>query len=260
MLILKATNANPNVRLAALVGQIHPLGKFSDSTLKSIISVESSHTGFQELLQCVLIDTPIGRYFAKAGYNDQMNMVKLESTVRKLYLEEFYYFCNKLGGDTGIAMGELLRTRADAMAINITLNSFGTPLNEPNARAVERKELYPSIGNLYPEGIDRLTGVGEEMELGAVLKSFPLYRALYDKHQQGETLIDDGFYELEVMLNEIAFEGQFNFSCFYSYIRLKEQEIRNLIWICECIIQRQKSRINDHFVPLFSKDAPYRMK
>jgi hypothetical protein len=27
-------------------------------------------------------------------------------------------------------MGEILKARADSMAINITLNSFGTPLNE----------------------------------------------------------------------------------------------------------------------------------
>lgn len=36
----------------------------------------------------------------------------------------------KVGGDTAVVMGELLKARADAMAINITLNSFGTPLNE----------------------------------------------------------------------------------------------------------------------------------
>lgn len=36
----------------------------------------------------------------------------------------------KVGGDTAVVMGEILKARADAMAINITLNSFGTPLNE----------------------------------------------------------------------------------------------------------------------------------
>jgi hypothetical protein len=36
----------------------------------------------------------------------------------------------EIGGDTGVIMGEILEARADRIAINITLNSFGTPLNE----------------------------------------------------------------------------------------------------------------------------------
>lgn len=260
MLILKATHTNPNVNLSGLIHQIHPLGKFKPATLKSIVSAENSAEGFKELFKTVLIDTPIGKYFSGAKYDESMTMIKLESTVRSLYLEDFYFFCKKLGGDTAISMMALLEVRADEMTINITLNSFSTPLNEPNARNFERKSLFPSIGKLYPEGIDKLSSVGDELQLGNLLKNFPIYKLIFEKHQNGEKLIDDAFYEYEVLLNEIMFEGQFNFSCFYSYLRLREQEIRNIVWICECIIQRQKKRIDDHFVPIFSKDAPYRMK
>ena len=41
--------------------------------------------------------------------------------------------------------------RADRGAINITLNSFGGPLNEPVMRTTDRRRLYPAIGALYPE-------------------------------------------------------------------------------------------------------------
>lgn len=41
--------------------------------------------------------------------------------------------------------------RADRGAINITLNSFGGPLNEPHMRTGDRRRLYPAIGMLYPE-------------------------------------------------------------------------------------------------------------
>lgn len=41
--------------------------------------------------------------------------------------------------------------RADRGAINITLNSFGGPLNEPSMRSTDRRRLYPAIGALYPE-------------------------------------------------------------------------------------------------------------
>lgn len=45
----------------------------------------------------------------------------------------------------------LQEARADRGAINITLNSFGGPLNEPMMRTSDRKRLYPAIGALYPE-------------------------------------------------------------------------------------------------------------
>lgn len=33
----------------------------------------------------------------------------------------------------------------------------------------------------------------------------------------------------------IAFEQQFHYASFYSYIRIKEQEIRNIMWLIELI-------------------------
>ena len=53
MLILKATMNNPNVSVAPLVEQVHPLGKFKSSTLKSIVAFESSAKGYAELYQTV---------------------------------------------------------------------------------------------------------------------------------------------------------------------------------------------------------------
>jgi V-type H+-transporting ATPase subunit d len=47
-------------------------------------------------------------------------------------------------------------------------------------------------------------------------------------------------------------------ACFYAYVKLKEQEIRNLVWIAECILQGQKEEINK-FVPIFSEGAPWRV-
>jgi len=275
MLILKATLSNPNVKVSSLIEQAHPLGCFKASTLKSIVAFENSPKGYSELYQSVLIDTSIGKYFAQFirenvnvgddesamhEFRQEMPTTKLENSLRKLYLEDFYYFCKGLGGETGEKMSELLMARADSMAINITLNSFGTPLNDPSRRQSDRKQLYPSIGVLYPKGTENLALVGDENELSAVLRPFSQYSSILENHRNGKKSIDDAFYEREVELNELAFEGQFNYASFYSFVRLKEQEIRNLVWICECIVQRQKDRVEDHFVRIFSREAEFRTR
>ena len=44
-----------------------------------------------------------------------------------------------------------------------------------------------------------------------------------------------------------------------AYVNLKEQEIRNIVWITECILQQQKDEIGK-FVLVFSQHAPWRLK
>jgi len=51
------------------------------------------------------------------------------------------------------------------------------------------------------------------------------------------------FFEYEVQLNLQSFQHQFQYSCFYSFFKLKEQEIRNIVWIAECILQEHRDAI-----------------
>lgn len=61
---------------------------------------------------------------------EESSLVMMEQGVKKYYLEDFFYWVEDLGDYTGEVMGEILKTKADTMAINIVLNSFNTIYND----------------------------------------------------------------------------------------------------------------------------------
>ena len=62
--------------------------------------------------------------------------------------------------------------------------------------------------------------------------------------------LENRFFHMEVHLNKLSFLQQFQYGVFYSYMKLKEQEIRNITWIAECIAQDARDRIHD-YMPIF---------
>lgn len=74
--------------------------------------------------------------------------------------------------------------------------------------------MYPSIGELYPEGTCALADVADEAGLGAVLEPHFALRKIWEIHQaenMDNKSIDDAFYERDVMILENAFLGQMHF-------------------------------------------------
>lgn len=50
-------------------------------------------------------------------------------------------------------------------------------------------------------------------------------------------MLDKLLYEEEVKRCMACFEQQFHYGVFYAYMKLREQEIRNIMWISECVAQ-----------------------
>ena len=61
---------------------------------------------------------------------EDTSLVMMEQGVKKYWIEDFYYWTQDIGDYTGEMMGEILKTKADTLAINLVLNSFNTIYND----------------------------------------------------------------------------------------------------------------------------------
>lgn len=225
-LILLITGTLHHRDISELIDKCHPLGLF-DSMTSLVIA-----TNPEELYREIVVDTPLAPYFAECVSLEDLTDVNIEiirNTLYKAYLEDFHRLCMKLGGATAELMGQILKFEADRRAINITVNSFGTELTKD-----EREKLYPTIGTLFPEGIGRLARADEVQAVASAIDPYTTYRKLFQSAaDSSDKSLEDCFFEHEVFLCQQTFEKQFHYAIFYAYLRLKEQEVRNILWICE---------------------------
>lgn len=149
-------------------------------------------------------------------------------------------------------MNRILSFEADRRTINITINSFNTDLTKD-----QRAKLFPAMGRLFPEGNNMLAKADDVDQVRQACENISEYRSFFDGagaygdgHNNGASQLEDRFFTTEVHLNKLAFLQQFQYGVFYSYMKLKEQEIRNLTWIAECIAQDARDRMQD-FIPIF---------
>jgi V-type H+-transporting ATPase subunit d len=269
-----------------LEAKIHPMGVFDG--MKVIMSESFDITGgFDDLYNIFLIDSPIGKYFDEflqitaaeksdgkstgveiseiGGILQKEDLEIMKALLKKAWLEDFYSFVKSQGGTTAESMGYLLKMEADFRVLLVTLNSLHTKLTDESALE-KRSQMFPHIGFLYPEGFEKLRKAGSDVAMvetaleatdctGKYKKLFDTVKNFYEKEgaegAKGVMSIEDVMYAENVKAYELAFEEQYHFGVFYAWVKLKEQEIRNIRWIANMVQLNRKEAIDQTIVPIF---------
>ncbi|WUR04679.1 V-type proton ATPase subunit d (VATL2) [Vairimorpha necatrix] len=118
-----------------------------------------------------------------------------------------------------IFMKEILKTEADRYIVDLTINTLNIK--------TDRKALFPAITNFDGRTIDSfikaetIEDVGRFKSTDFIEKELERYRESFNIH------------------NDVT--------CVYSYLKLKEQEIKNILWIIECVLQDRRSELENIF-------------
>nr|XP_016931531.2 probable V-type proton ATPase subunit d 2 [Drosophila suzukii]XP_036673990.1 probable V-type proton ATPase subunit d 2 [Drosophila suzukii] len=235
---------NNHRSMKRLLRMCHPLGEFDQ-----LGAIEVA-TNSSELFDAILIDTPLAQFVPPDLPMEGIQRLDVEivrAHLYRAYLEKFYAYCNNLGGTTANVMANLLSFEADRRTITIAVNSIDSEISPK-----ERLRMFPSCGYLPKIALASMSVLNDSDKIRDVCNMFDGYGKMFDNFERdtdGMITLEDRFLMVEAKKNVQTFLQQYQFGVFYSFMKLKQLECRNIVWISECIAQRQTDKINA-YIPI----------
>lgn len=175
----------------------------------------------REVKKFVIDETFLSRYFDKINVENNIeknNFQIIKRMLMKYHIEDFY---SRVNGDMGF-MKSVLEVMGSIQIIEIVLNTMHT-----NITADNRKKLFPDVNDLDTRSIHSLAECNTIDDLKAIISKTAYRETLVAK----DLLNGLQFYVLKVYYRSFSVFN--DLSCVYCYLKLKEQEIRNICWVVE---------------------------
>ncbi|XP_029166594.1 V-type proton ATPase subunit d1-like [Nylanderia fulva] len=164
----------------------------------------------------------------------------LHSYLLKHHIDTFYEKCKR--SSTLGYMKTILEFEGDRRIIEIVLNT----LNNSEIVNKKRAEMFPNTSSMDLGIRKKLSSCTSVDELRGVLSTHPFYRKMVTVEDEE---ILNALVELEMRIYVTSFTVYNDLSCIYSYFKMKEQEVKNILWIIECILQERKEAMRSIIIP-----------